>query len=160
MYKNCPKLLLRLWNILQVFRRRRRISEQWIVAEGVWIPKKENSTQLDQLRIMRSRQRRTCVGKAVPTFKENHRLCQSWGAAKPCQKYICRHPNLCKRLAAVGGPQPKFPSHIAVTTVRPDIVLVYEYTRQIVLMELTVPWEGRLEEAFERKLYKICRTGQ
>ena len=46
-YKNCPKLLLRLWKILQVFWRR-RIPDQWRVAEGVWIPKEENSTQLDQ----------------------------------------------------------------------------------------------------------------
>ena len=28
-YKNCPKLLLRLWKILRVFWRRGRIAEQW-----------------------------------------------------------------------------------------------------------------------------------
>lgn len=50
--------------------------------------------------------------------------------------------------------QLKFPSHIAVTTLRPDIVLVSESTKQVVLMELTVPWEDRFEEAFERKLSK------
>ena len=47
-YKNCPKLLLRLCKILRVFWRRGRIPDQWRVAEGVWIPKEENSTQLDQ----------------------------------------------------------------------------------------------------------------
>ena len=52
--------------------------------------------------------------------------------------------------------QLKFPSHIAVTTLRPDIVLVSESTKQAVLMELTVPWEDRLEEAFERKLSKYA----
>ncbi|XP_061905517.1 uncharacterized protein LOC133651562 [Entelurus aequoreus] len=51
-YKNCPKLLQRLWKILPVFWRRGRIPEQWRVAEGVWIPKEENSTQLDQFRII------------------------------------------------------------------------------------------------------------
>ncbi|KAJ3614940.1 hypothetical protein NHX12_018509 [Muraenolepis orangiensis] len=51
-YKYCPKLLLRLWYILRVFWRRGRIPDQWRVAEGVWIPKEENSTQLDQFRII------------------------------------------------------------------------------------------------------------
>ncbi|XP_051928401.1 uncharacterized protein LOC127604984 [Hippocampus zosterae] len=50
----------------------------------------------------------------------------------------------------------KFPSHIAVTTLRPDIVLVSESTKQAVLLELTVQWEDRLEEAFERKLSKYA----
>lgn len=42
-YKNCPKLLFRLWKILCVFWRRGRIPKQWRVAVGVWIPKEENS---------------------------------------------------------------------------------------------------------------------
>ena len=50
--------------------------------------------------------------------------------------------------------QLKFPSYIAVTTLRPDIVLVSESSKQVVLLELTVPWEERLEEAFEKKLSK------
>lgn len=37
---------------------------------------------------------------------------------------------------------------------RPDIVLVSEITRQVALLELTVPWEDRMEEAFERKRAK------
>ncbi|KAK0145090.1 hypothetical protein N1851_016010 [Merluccius polli] len=53
--------------------------------------------------------------------------------------------------------QLKFPSHIVVTTLQPDIVLVSESTKQAVLLELTVPWEDRLEEAFERKLSKYAR---
>ncbi|KAJ3605586.1 hypothetical protein NHX12_027631 [Muraenolepis orangiensis] len=51
-YKYCPKLLLRLWYILRVFWRRGRIPDQWREAEGVWIPKEKNSTQLDQFRII------------------------------------------------------------------------------------------------------------
>ncbi|KAL7848404.1 hypothetical protein AOLI_G00231220 [Acnodon oligacanthus] len=51
-YKTCPKLLLRLWKILQIFWRKGKIPEQWRVAEGVWIPKEENSTQLDQFCII------------------------------------------------------------------------------------------------------------
>lgn len=51
-YKNCPKLLMRLWKILRVFWRKGKIPEQWRRAEGVWIPKEEGSTQLDQFRII------------------------------------------------------------------------------------------------------------
>lgn len=52
------------------------------------------------------------------------------------------------------GRQLKFPENIAVTTLRPDMVLVSETSRQVVLLELTVPWEDRMEEAFERKRAK------
>lgn len=50
----------------------------------------------------------------------------------------------------------KFPSNSAVTNLQPDIVLVSEFTRQLVLMELTVPWEDRLEDALKRKLSKYA----
>lgn len=32
------------------------------------------------------------------------------------------------------------------------MVLVSDATKQVVLLELTVPWEDQLKEAFERKL--------
>ncbi|XP_052402932.1 uncharacterized protein LOC127949523 [Carassius gibelio] len=51
-YNNCPKLLLRLWKILRVIWMRGRIPEQWRVAEGVWIPKEENSKKIDQFHII------------------------------------------------------------------------------------------------------------
>lgn len=47
-----------------------------------------------------------------------------------------------------------FDHHIAVTTLRPDIVLVSDSSKQVVLLELTVPWEDHLEEACERKFSK------
>ena len=37
---------------MRVFWRRGRIPDRWRVAEGVWIPKEENSTQQDQFRII------------------------------------------------------------------------------------------------------------
>ncbi|KAJ7995782.1 hypothetical protein DPEC_G00248160 [Dallia pectoralis] len=52
------------------------------------------------------------------------------------------------------GRQLKFPEKIAVTSLRPDIVLWSQTTRQVALIELTVPWEERIEEAHERKLGK------
>ncbi|XP_061896514.1 uncharacterized protein LOC133645675 [Entelurus aequoreus] len=70
-YKNCPKLLQRLWKILRVFWRRGRIPEQWRVAEGVWIPKEENSTQLDQFRIISL----LCVEAKVFFSAVSKRLC-------------------------------------------------------------------------------------
>ncbi len=52
------------------------------------------------------------------------------------------------------GRQLKFPEEIAVTSLRPDIVLWSQATRQVALIKLTVPWEERIEEAHERKLGK------
>ncbi|XP_029958217.1 uncharacterized protein LOC115396474 [Salarias fasciatus] len=50
--------------------------------------------------------------------------------------------------------QLKFPSHIVSTSLRPDIVLFSESTKQVIMLELTDPWEDRLDETFERKLAK------
>ncbi|XP_055006488.1 uncharacterized protein LOC129407905 [Boleophthalmus pectinirostris] len=41
-----------------------------------------------------------------------------------------------------------------ISTLRPDVLLVSESTKNIVIMELTEPWEERLEEAPERKRSK------
>ncbi|XP_061571176.1 uncharacterized protein LOC133424524 [Cololabis saira] len=49
-YKRCPELLRILWKILRVIWRRGTVSDQWRQAEGVWIPKEENSTKLEQFR--------------------------------------------------------------------------------------------------------------
>ena len=38
----------------------------------------------------------------------------------------------------------EFPSGIAITNTRPDIVISSAKTRQAVLLELTVPWEDRI----------------
>lgn len=52
------------------------------------------------------------------------------------------------------GKQLKFPANIATTSLRPDMVLTSESTKQVVLLELTVPWEDRIDEANERKRAK------
>ncbi|XP_077083545.1 uncharacterized protein LOC143736754 isoform X1 [Siphateles boraxobius] len=49
------------------------------------------------------------------------------------------------------GKQLKFPQHVVKTSLRPDIILVSDATKNVVMLELTVPWEERMEEAFERK---------
>jgi len=40
------------------------------------------------------------------------------------------------------------------TSLRPDTIMVSETTRQLILLELTVPWEERMEEAQKRKRAK------
>jgi len=50
--------------------------------------------------------------------------------------------------------QLKFPAEIANTKLRPDILLLSRMKIHIVLLELTVPWEERMEEAHKRKKAK------
>ena len=104
-----------------------------------------------------SHQLRTCVGKTVPTLQENYHLCQSWGAVNPCRKNMCMNPNLCKRLAAVGGSWASAevsPATLQSPPCDQTLSLCLSPASKFVLLELIVPWEDRLEEAFERKLSK------
>lgn len=67
------------------------------------------------------------------------------------------------QLRADLGKQLRFPENIVETSLRPDIVLLSDSSKQVILLELTVPWEERMEEASERKkekyaeLVKECR---
>lgn len=47
--------------------------------------------------------------------------------------------------------QLKFPQLVAKTALRVDILLVSEATKNVVILELTVSWEDRKEEASEWK---------
>lgn len=49
------------------------------------------------------------------------------------------------------GKQLVFPSEIATTTLRPDLVLWSPSIKKVYIIELTVPWEDSMEEAYERK---------
>jgi len=49
-YKNCPRVLHKLWRILKVIWRRVKVSHQWSYVEGVWIPKVEESKNISQFR--------------------------------------------------------------------------------------------------------------
>ena len=46
------------------------------------------------------------------------------------------------------------PQDVLCTTLRPDIVMWSASTKQLVMIELTVPWEERIEDAYERKKAK------
>lgn len=50
--------------------------------------------------------------------------------------------------------------HIGQTTMRSDILLVSEASRQLVLLGLTVPWEEKMEEAHECKQAKYKELGE
>ena len=49
-YKNCPKLVRRLWKLLRVLWRKGEVANQWKKADGVMIPKEENASDLSQFR--------------------------------------------------------------------------------------------------------------
>ena len=50
--------------------------------------------------------------------------------------------------------QQAFRQHIAITNLRPDIVLWSQTKKTVVLIELTVPYQERVDEAHERKQFK------
>ena len=47
-----------------------------------------------------------------------------------------------------------FPAEVAVTSLRPDIVVWSQGTKTVILCEFTFPWEDHSEEAYERKKEK------
>jgi hypothetical protein len=49
-YKKCPKLLTRVWRLVKVIWRKGQIPPCWQVAEGCFVPKEENSTEIKQFR--------------------------------------------------------------------------------------------------------------
>ena len=49
-YKMCPLLTRRLWRLLKVMWRKKEIPSAWLLAEGCFVPKEENSSTLDQFR--------------------------------------------------------------------------------------------------------------
>ena len=50
LYKKCPKILKRLWNLMKVVWRKGVTPRIWTTAEGVFVPKEESSKKLNQFR--------------------------------------------------------------------------------------------------------------
>ena len=48
----------------------------------------------------------------------------------------------------------RFPSHIADIQQIHDLIIWSDVVKRVIIVELTVPWEGNMEWAYERKL---CR---
>ena len=57
-------------------------------------------------------------------------------------------------LSADLGKQLRFPPDIAHTNCRPDIIIVSNASRSLIVVELTVPWEDRLDESHQLKAAK------
>ena len=49
-YKMCPKLLRRLWNLLNVIWRKGKVPECWQQAEGIFTPKEKGSKHVTDFR--------------------------------------------------------------------------------------------------------------
>ena len=60
------------------------------------------------------------------------------------------------RLVVDLSPRLYFPPEIATTNLRPDLVLWSSSTKKVYIVELTVPWEDAVEEAYERKSLKYA----
>ncbi|KAK0152038.1 hypothetical protein N1851_006609 [Merluccius polli] len=56
--------------------------------------------------------------------------------------------------------QLKFPGNITATSLCPDMVLTSESTKQVVILELTVPWEDRIEEAHGLSMQSSARSAE
>ncbi|KAK0141753.1 hypothetical protein N1851_020577 [Merluccius polli] len=52
--------------------------------------------------------------------------------------------------------QLKLTENVAATTSRPDMVLLSEASKQVILLELAIPWEDRIEEANQKKRVKYA----
>ena len=51
-YKRCPTILKHLWRIIKTIWRKRIIPKNWKRSNGIWIPKEENSKDINQFRII------------------------------------------------------------------------------------------------------------
>ena len=51
--------------------------------------------------------------------------------------------------------QTKFPVHIVVTKLRPDIVMFSNSTKKVIMWELSVPWEENMESMHKKKIAKF-----
>ena len=46
----------------------------------------------------------------------------------------------------------RFPSYIAVIQQRPALIIWSDVVKRVIIVELTVPWQGNMEWVYERKL--------
>ena len=82
-----------------------------------------------------------------------HKVIQSVKNPNPAKKGILNHASDWSLLLDVGR-KLQFPREVVATTLRPDCIIVSRTARIIVLVELTVPWEDRLEISHELKSEK------
>ena len=95
--------------------------------------------------LMQQAKRKSADKKAINFVKEGE-----MSKAKKKETNCLLHAGWTMSVDIEGGFS--FPHHIAVTRQRPDMVLWCDDEKKVLLVELTVPWEGNMEWAHERKL--------
>lgn len=104
---------------------------------------------------------RRCATNSLPPRASNPPRLRATTFVREGQK-TSKHPstrseegNLCRardwRMLADIGRQLVFPPEIASTNLRPDLVFWSPSQKTAYIIELTVPWENCVEEAYERK---------
>lgn len=59
-----------------------------------------------------------------------------------------------RQLQADLGEQLKFPQYITMTKLQPDMIITPEASKQLIMLELTLPWEERINKTNKRKCVK------
>ena len=86
---------------------------------------------------------------AYPRPKTMHQFPPRRGPKPQGQKFLAAARDW--KMAADLKEALHFPHHIAHTQEWPDIVIWSDTVKRVIIVELTVPWEENMEEAFERK---------
>ena len=92
--------------------------------------------------------------KQIKFVKEGHNETQSKVKSKRSVSFGILNSADDWNVQADIGKQLSIPRHIVDTNLRPDIVVTSESTKCIILIELTVPWEDRMDESHELKRAK------
>ncbi|XP_066275198.1 uncharacterized protein [Branchiostoma lanceolatum] len=92
------------------------------------------------------------IDRLVPFIKEGAPPWNNDTSLKPCILSSANDWQVTVDLEGEGS----FPEDIAVTLLRPDITIWSESAKEVVIGELTVPWEDNVDAAHERKLTKYA----
>ncbi|XP_061920230.1 uncharacterized protein LOC133660667 [Entelurus aequoreus] len=102
------------------------------------------------------------IASAISTSKQHHAPNKAISFIKAGER-PCARPKTTTGLLHTApdwqlhvdlGKQLRFPQHIVKTSLRPDMIIISEASKHLIMLELTVPWEERIEEANERKRAK------
>lgn len=91
LYKKCPKVLGWLHKMIRSAWRKLKISDQWMIAVGVCIPKEQNSTDINQFR-------------PISLLKDEGKICFSVMAAR-----LTKIPHR-ERVSGFVGPERRYPA--------------------------------------------------
>ena len=76
---------------------------------------------------------------------------KQWQIEESANCHLCKSPDCTLNHILSSCPRAVFPQDIVATKLRPDILLTSRNKNLIVIMELTVPWEDRLELSHQLK---------